>query len=630
MEVPLEGESLLWAGDPDKSSTALGHRLLQARFGNLHGIMVYEDIVFVFDTHYGALMRIKNDISSVFAGQIAIPREEKCVDGPRLEAKLRSVWGMTMTPNGSILFADKEATCIRMIDTEGYISTLSREIERPHGICAAPNGYYYITSHYADSLMVLSPDLKRLQRVRNDDTTVSNLLKSAEGLKADVNGHLYISVMRSERILRFDTSTYVLGRACKARSPRDVSIAKPNLLVVSENGFDASVHHVSTGALYQCNPYDKSLVLGRSYDFVGFNALLPPVLPAPSTSQPTNRFFLSSATLVDRDQTYTPALQRIAPPESMLLLPAPLQPLPYHSYILELLGVAAPLSTAISYLSFNSALYPALSNLEFTPSLPTIFIHHLYSCGTSTNLDYLPPFERSVASIALLIALNSLGFSSQVLSDTFRDAEDLIKEDARRAELLQWLAEARKALQLASLAPSMLGSDAPGTSHSWMLDNEIDSAMHKALQSASHALVWSKHRPDFASLESAHTWAIAISGLGGCVAVPEWILFSRWRYFRRALASGLEEINSRVLELPADMTPELVILLMQYLYTLRIDNVEKWSAERRELVAQLAALLEFSDMEGAPYPGFDALIALCTSPNPTSISLPETYTSSLE
>lgn len=630
MEVPLEGEAILWAGDPTESSTALGHRLHQARFGNLHGILVYEDVVFVFDFYFGALHQIKDDISTVFAGKITYPREPKCIDGPKDEASFNSVWGMTLTPNGSMLLVDKEADCVRMINPAGFVSTLTPKWittsnSRLHGICAAPNGYYYLTATDSESIVVITPDLAHIQMVPTDKPVPRErrLLVNAEGLKADVNGDLYISDHKLNQILRFNTNTYAMSVACRARSPRDVSIAKPNLLVISENSFDSTIQEVPTAAHYLCNPYDKTLLLGENYDFVGFDVLLPSEVPR--NLPVARRFFVPTSTLLARDQTYETASLHLAPPESLLLLPAPHGPLEYHSHILDLLGVPETLSSALSYLTFDRTSYPTLSSIDFAPSLPNIFLRFLYSCGTSCNLEHLSKFEQLVASAALSITLNEFGFSSQRLSQTFADAQEAVPLDKEHTELLQWIVASRTAHPLMFVAMNKLGLDESPTQKRWTIDHEIASAMHNNLLDASSRLIWSETRPLLASLESNHVWAIAISGQEGCVLAADWILFTRWRYFRRALASGLEEANSRVLELPSDLTPDLVLLLVRYLYTLRIEKAEEWTSDRREIISQLAALFEFSDFEGAPSPGFDALIALCTSPCPTTAILPEFY-----
>lgn len=65
----------------------------------------------------------------------------------------------------------------------------------------------------------------------------------------------------------------------------------------------------------------------------------------------------------------------------------------------------------------------------------------------------------------------------------------------------------------------------------------------------------------------APNFTISIHGNPKVILVHDWILFSRWSYFRRLIGAGLEEVVSRELSLHSYFPPDALMDLLRYIYS---------------------------------------------------------------
>lgn len=72
-------------------------------------------------------------------------------------------------------------------------------------------------------------------------------------------------------------------------------------------------------------------------------------------------------------------------------------------------------------------------------------------------------------------------------------------------------------------------------------------------------------------LEPNFAFAIRGSTSDTLLHIHDWVVFSRWSYFRRMMESGMQESQSRLAELPAELSPELVLAIVQSAYGSAID-----------------------------------------------------------
>jgi hypothetical protein len=96
------------------------------------------------------------------------------------------------------------------------------------------------------------------------------------------------------------------------------------------------------------------------------------------------------------------------------------------------------------------------------------------------------------------------------------------------------------------------------------------------------------------------------------IKVHDWVLYSRWPYFRHLAKSGLVEAKDRRLELPSDsFSPPMLDALVKYLYTNQVDAFD--TTELRLSLLRAAPQFNLVDLLSPPTPSphFKRLIAHC-------------------
>jgi hypothetical protein len=111
----------------------------------------------------------------------------------------------------------------------------------------------------------------------------------------------------------------------------------------------------------------------------------------------------------------------------------------------------------------------------------------------------------------------------------------------------------------------------------------------------------------------APNFTIHIAGNPQHIRVHDWVLFSRWRYFRRLILSGLEESRTKSLVLHADFPPGLLLHLLTFIYSGSLPTASEFSFETSLYLLEHAPEFDFVNSEREALSIFKPLISYCRS-----------------
>jgi hypothetical protein len=95
--------------------------------------------------------------------------------------------------------------------------------------------------------------------------------------------------------------------------------------------------------------------------------------------------------------------------------------------------------------------------------------------------------------------------------------------------------------------------------------------------------------------------------------VHDWVLYPRWSFFKFMIDSGMDEAKSRKAELPSDFPALALQMLLQYIYTGKVNEAESSEAkEACSFLLEFGALYGLLSPEGEPTKGFTTLIKYCS------------------
>lgn len=116
-----------FAGNSPAKALAEGHRMSQARFPQLGGIVVishprydWKHTVLVTELVYSVIIRIKGNFAKVYAGT----SESGQKDGPRRTASFNRPELLSRTASGILIIAQKGIARLRLLATDGMVSTI--------------------------------------------------------------------------------------------------------------------------------------------------------------------------------------------------------------------------------------------------------------------------------------------------------------------------------------------------------------------------------------------------------------------------------------------------------------------------------------------------------------------------
>lgn len=135
---------------------------------------------------------------------------ENIVDGPALEALLAQPSGLTVTPDGALVFADSESSALRRLEN-GSVTTLvgkglfewgaadgdgeTARLQHPLGVAAAPDGSVYVADTFNSLLRVWRDGTLSTLPVRGlDEPGGLCLLPDGRLAVADTNNHRVLLV----------------------------------------------------------------------------------------------------------------------------------------------------------------------------------------------------------------------------------------------------------------------------------------------------------------------------------------------------------------------------------------------------------------------------------------------------
>lgn len=94
-----------------------------------------------------------------------------------------------------------------------------------------------------------------------------------------------------------------------------------------------------------------------------------------------------------------------------------------------------------------------------------------------------------------------------------------------------------------------------------------------------------------------------------------WLLFGRWPYFRRLVASGFSEVATKSMQIPEETwSLGTVRAFLRYIYTNNAGLFEGSEATLRHELLEYAAMFDLIDLEQNPTPAFAHLIEHCRAP----------------
>lgn len=143
----------------------------------------------------------------------------------------------------------------------------------------------------------------------------------------------------------------------------------------------------------------------------------------------------------------------------------------------------------------------------------------------------------------------------------------------------------------------------------------IPSEDHEATNAPQKAAVVASNKDTGAGVASTNfTFALEGSddGSGKVLGlhIHDWVLSTRWPYFKRMLASGFGESQSRCAFLPSGFPSSLLVPFMKFVYSGTIDTDSLLPGDCKYLIENGG---EFGviDIEGDAPPNFDALVRHC-------------------
>jgi len=642
LEIDENLRSSIYAGDPTVFQSKLGHRLTEARFFNLHTIHAMADRLILYDYGSCKVLQIVGDEVVSIAGSGA----RGVADGPVAEATFDYIWGISTTRNGQILLVDRDNHCIRIISPDGMVSTLGRNVvgadvdggahncsfSSPFGICVTPDESIYVSCMSA-TLRRISPDLQHVSTVLSSTGSRGR----TEGICASSDGSVLLCEYENGKIRIFNPFTQELSKSeLMATSPRGVAIPTKSAVFVSKNVDDDSTSYFSelpfdfqNVAPYFPKVLNMKLFGGRDLDFVGFETLLG--------STPTFA------------------------PSDVLFMPYGLPPLNYHSHVLSLIPLKIPVQEAFNGL-FDTWKQETLTMVE---RLPSLLLYHLYSCGEQLDTSGIPEQDLPTLYALLILLLVRMGLTSTFLHQELYNSiskqttahltqlltlltslphidTPTVEAICRRLALpnsqfdqhehhldpllfsnaaLHQVITSRIKTGLPPLPTSLNSIGASQTQHtdseplpssSVPLLPDIRQALQSALSTLSDQLRWellllkSNMPTCTARLEDEHLWLIGIQDYPKAVPVLDWVLYSRWPYFRRMIQSGLVESDTRLLQLPPDFPVSFLLPFLRYLYNSDLDTT-RIDHDDLDLINANAGEYELQNLQGDSLPGFRAL-----------------------
>jgi len=143
-------------------------------------------------------------------------------DGPANKARLQSPRGVALDGKGNVYIADKNNRRIRVLDTNGQVTTLAGNgaagvadgygvnagVDRPHGIAVGPKGNVYFTDQVEDMVRRVNPDGHVVTVAGasgqgfQDGPAASAKFNTPSGIAVDGKGVVWVADYNNHRIRR--------------------------------------------------------------------------------------------------------------------------------------------------------------------------------------------------------------------------------------------------------------------------------------------------------------------------------------------------------------------------------------------------------------------------------------------
>jgi sugar lactone lactonase YvrE len=237
-----------------------------ATFYKPQSVAFSQGAVYVADTTYSLVRRIKDGLVSTFAGG-----SQGYADGPGAEAKFNWLAGIAADGNGNLFVADTQSGYIRKIDSSGYVTTIAgagssgfsngtgsaAKFKFPQALAVGPDGSLYVADTGNNAIRkvtqagVVTTYAGTGQSSLNDGPGDTAAFYEPYGIAVDASGNVFVADRSNHRIRKItpsrDVSTYAGTTSGKQNGPKDlakfnmptgVAVASDGTVYVSEQGND--------------------------------------------------------------------------------------------------------------------------------------------------------------------------------------------------------------------------------------------------------------------------------------------------------------------------------------------------------------------------------------------------------
>lgn len=604
----------VYAGVNGTAGQAVGS-LTDTRFSSPLGLYWHERSLYVAHSH--AIIRITGESSQVLAGKGSAGYK----DGPSIDASFNNPTHIVWLQD-AFYVTDTFNHAIRKI-SEGYVSTLVKSVgdetltDGPFGSASLryPRG---ISIGLNNTLLVVQSS--NLTTIRTVDLAAKEIRQHKYKQKSNYAFSMDVLFTPSRELLVCDTTNEVVFMT-------DTEGTETRLLSLTGNDQSIPSSHTITRPTASCISPEGDLYISSEKSYIiQIKRMFPPRELADFDFSPTLEF--SSPQALPDPTNPSSFVENKSINDLVLVQQNSGRGVAMSAHMAKLLEFSTPggLETCIvpfeACESFLKLVFGQTSSIPRNTSATEIAFYLVIAEAMGASHDL-----KQILRAELADKLASLTFSelSLVAAEAFSVGEsstDLKRVFAAETTKRKGSSEVQDlvtSLSLASIEPQIV-----------QFQSLVYASTSMWLQSRLAVLTERLSLEKTASTGGAGTNAIDFppnftfeipSGTGDTsvyIGAHDWILMPRWSFFKRMMQSGLDESHQHKATLPSDFAPHIALVLLQYIYSGAIMQ-QSLSAADCEFLLQNAAAYGITDLEDAPFRGFEPLYHYCkANANPTA------------
>jgi hypothetical protein len=630
-----------WLGMPDERSVKVGHRRV-ARLKEAYGLRFVRSSNFsemlVCDWAGEYILLVKDDQVEFFAGC----GEGGQVDGPKLEASFSGPYDIQEAAiDGMFIINDWGNHQIRAITPDGYVTTLSTFFNYPRGLTASPFGQIYICDSGTSTIKEVS--LGNYKDGEFESVEVKIIAGSVRGGATDNSvPAASASFQYPTGIVYTERGLVIADHSNNMMRLLDLSDPELHITPIADN------FAVPSPSVNFHTPYCNFVCLTPLGDLCWTEENERNIRIIPGFARPAERpsFPKFWNLLLDPSSTLIGDRSPIClKSDTSIKVSNSERSFPLHSLILSLVCHPHLQPKTESINSFLESCLDGLGDKAIEMTLRMIYGATAYHVE-----DLLPkgPFDRAMFLAKVSRSLKQFcgDTADNLLTFFVPAAQTLCSSDVSGlwlvlAELLashspqesKWVISVCRILSVHQLGEHLVHGKSlsesehyhqvlqmittPSAIPTWNI-SVIAQFPIEAFQVGLTTLVSHLSLQPINSLQTAlksrnesdplvPNFIVCVGGSKMGVPVHDWLLYCRWPYFKRMIDSGMLEAENHTAELPSDCTSDEVLLaVLNFIYT----SQEPQGDQKEQILALMAehgAMMEFSDLQDQPYPGFEPL-----------------------